>query len=182
MELAKRHPWSFESSALIDGVLTFRSAWQTQSPQMAQILRRYMTIPWQVTWVVRDCHRGNAIFQKSKLAAWIDFDATRIDTPAVDLGRILSSLDSAPPIQPTTLQSPQCDPQSMEEIVLNAYQTISPLNEHELRLAHDFRWINPLITLGNWLEWTLIEARQFETSPEALLARIRGWAAAVVQR
>ena len=182
LERAKRHPWSFENSALIDGVLTFLRAWQTQSTQMSQILRRHMTIPWQVTWVVRDCHRGNAIFKKSKLAAWIDFDATRVDTPAVDLGRILSSLDSEIPDNSTTLQSPLSDPHSIKEIALDAYQTVSPLNEDELQLVLDFRWINPLITLGNWLEWTLIEARQFGPSPETLLARIRGWATAVVQR
>jgi|GEM_PF-4415293 len=193
-EAAAKHPWSVGSPILRDAVEAFASAWSASVvPQARSKLVGWRDCVLPVAWVIRDCHAGNAVFSAGQLLAWVDFDALRVDSPAVDLARIYTSIlgDEARMGVGETLvttshstREKTLDDFQRDEVwraIVQGYRRARSLAAQEEELARLLAAISPLLTLGNWLVWLLLENRTFSASPLEILQRLGGWVR-VVQR
>lgn len=119
-----------------------------------------------VTIALRDVHREHLLFSGDRVTGLIDFGAIAIDSPAVDLARLLGSL--AP------------DDGSLWEEGFAAYRKIAPLEPHDLEHARLLDRSGTLIAALRWMEWLLVERRPF-ANPEAALERWESLAAKLEQ-
>lgn len=166
------HPAVLEPVA--DACHLLRSRWGNAAAKFRDELsvRRQHKIPCQ--WVIRDIHRENALFGRSDqsgellippktvekpeieaISGVIDFDAIRVETPAVDLARWVSSFSIYDQDAAAAIDS-----------VLAAYLPRAPLsqgtNATSLRklvglIAETSSWMSVL----NWVRWLVVESRQF---------------------
>ena len=87
------------------------------------------------------------LFDGLQVSGLIDFGAMNYDTVATDVARLLGSLA-------------RNDLQVREE-GLRAYTAVRPLNTVELELVECFDQANVILSPLNWLQWLLIDGRQF---------------------
>jgi homoserine kinase type II len=106
------------------------------------------TVPLQVC--LRDVWSAHVLFTGNRVTGLIDFDALKVDSVATDIARLLGSYAS----DNTELWS---------EGVL-AYHQVRPLSvaEREAIAVYDLSAV--LLTGLQWLEWILLEGRDFEAS------------------
>ena len=118
--------------------------------------------------VLRDCWCDHVLFATdapARVAGVIDFHAAGIDTPAIDLARLLGSW--GPPAGPTgsgSLLDRWAD-------AIAAYEAVRPLTATERRLIDPLAATAVVFGLDNWFRWTLTEGRSF-AHPAAVLRRI----------
>ena len=97
---------------------------------------------------IRDIHAGHVLFTGDKVTGLIDFDAMRVDSVATDLARLLGSY---------------CGEHfELWDIGLAAYDEIRPLSKDERDLVVHYDRLAVLLTGVQWLDWMLLEGKQFE--------------------
>jgi len=112
---------------------------------------------------IRDIHAGHVLFTGDQVTGLIDFDAMRLDTVATDLARLLASYCG--------------DDFELWAAGLAAYDEIRPLSKDERDLVVHYDRFAVLLTGLQWLDWMLLEGKQFELSRvlpriDATLARL----------
>jgi Ser/Thr protein kinase RdoA (MazF antagonist) len=103
-------------------------------------------VPVQVC--IRDIHAGHVLFTGDQVTGLIDFDAMRVDSVATDLARLLGSYCA--------------DNSELWDLGLNAYDEIRPLSKDERSLVLHYDRFAVLLTGLQWLQWILLEGKQFE--------------------
>jgi len=138
-----------------------RRRWTIASVHLANQLGKLSSSPHLLHYVLRDIHREHALFTGRKVTGIIDFDAVRVDTPAVDLSRWASSFACYAE-----------DPNAAIDATLAGYfqkrafpkghptpERIGRDDYHEVVrvLADATGWIS----LANWVVWLEHQCRQF---------------------
>ncbi len=104
--------------------------------------------------VLRDVWCDHVLFDRSTpdhVAGVVDFHAIGIDTPAVDVARLLGSW----------LRAGQSDNAAWWDSALDAYETVRSLGARERRLVPLLAATGIIFGLDNWFRWTLEEGRTF---------------------
>jgi homoserine kinase type II len=112
---------------------------------------------------IRDIHAGHVLFTRDQVTGLIDFDAMRVDSVATDLARLLGSYCG--------------DDFELWDAGLAAYDEIRPLSKDERQLVVHYDRFAILLTGLQWLDWMLLEDKQFELARvlpriDATLARL----------
>lgn len=97
---------------------------------------------------LRDIWHDHVLFQDSRLSAFVDFGAMRLDTVAVDLARLLGSLVA--------------DDAAGWQLGLKAYQEVHPLADEDRAMLAAIDLANSVLSGANWIRWIFIEHRRFE--------------------
>lgn len=121
---------------------------------------------------VRDIWHDHVLFTGDEVTGLIDFGAVDIDTPAVDIARLLGSL--------TTSSQPHCGEVAAAWQTgattwregLAAYATIRRLTADELRAVSALDSSGTILAGCNWVRWVFQDGRRFE-SPTQVVARLR---------
>ena len=103
-------------------------------------------VPLQVC--IRDIHAGHVLFTGDQVTGLIDFDAMRVDSLATDLARLLGSYCG--------------DDFDLWNIGLSAYDEIRTFSKDERDLVVHYDRFAVLLTGLQWLDWILLEGKQFE--------------------
>ncbi len=145
--------------------------WNEVRRRISGLLTTYSSHPVVTHFVLRDVHREHLLFCDDQPTGLIDFDAIRIDTPAVDLARWVGSLwiDST--------DGRQRDLQTVFELALAEFLSESPskgrsFGKTEIALSRVFVYANPWISLANWLVWLTVDQRSFQAGPDAVAQRV----------
>jgi len=148
--------------------------WPRMSEQIVRTLSPFRDRSLPVQYVLRDIHREHMLFRGGNVSGMIDFDAVRIDTPAVDLARWAGSFSQF-----------RQDPAGIIDCVLAGYFDAPPLpgvsgqpdtpgniadfgGPDSAAPTSDFRTLILVISesslwlsLANWVVWLVGESRQF---------------------
>ncbi len=103
--------------------------------------------------VLRDVWSEHVLFRRDReqVTGIIDLHAVGIDTPAMDVARLLGSWMPTPgPIDPTWWAS-----------AIDAYETVRSLGDRERLLVPLLAASSIVFGLDNWFHWTLVESRTF---------------------
>lgn len=100
---------------------------------------------------LRDIWHDHVLFTGDAVTGIVDWDAVRIDTVATDLARLLASLVR--------------DDNTAWQVGLTAYEAIRPLTDAERALIPVFDRSSLLMSGMNWLDWTVLEGREFADMP-----------------
>ena len=103
-----------------------------------------------------DVWREHVLFTEGKVRGIIDYGAARLDTPAVDLARLLGSL---------TCRTNQFD------LGIRAYRECCALSATEERLVYLLDASGIVIAAKNWLDWLGPMERRFD-NPQQVVARL----------
>lgn len=115
-------------------------------------LHAFVDQPLQLTPVIRDIHHDHLLFSDESLTGIVDFEATQVDTPCLDLARLIGSLkiDGNPPWSQA----------------IKYYQQSSPLTSDERQLIPVLHACNLSLGLLNWLKWVGIDNRSFDNEAQ----------------
>lgn len=116
--------------------------------------------PVQLTMCIRDIRREHVLFTGDEVTGWVDFGALALDSPAVDVARVLVEF---------------CDNRRGEWPALLALyeQTCRGtfLEQASLHLIDAFDRSGTLLAPWNWLRWIFLEGCNF-ADRAAVLARV----------
>jgi Ser/Thr protein kinase RdoA (MazF antagonist) len=131
---------------------------QTLAPAVHSkvVLRQPRAVPLQPC--IRDIWREHALFEDGKVTGIIDFGATRVDSVAIDLARLLGSLTLGDPL--------------LWRWGLAAYRQIRDVSSDEIHLAEDYDQLAVLLGGLQWLEWVFVDRIDFPNR-SAVLMRMR---------
>lgn len=111
--------------------------------------------PVQLHFVLRDVWSDHILFTADQVTGIIDFGAARIDEPATDVSRLLGSLE---PLDA-----------SRWLMGWQAYHAVLP--HVELERVRVLDRAGTLLAAVQWLQWLVIEPRQFDVPLHQLLTR-----------
>ena len=115
-------------------------------PLLSQLERvARVELAWRAC--IRDVHRQHVLFDGPEVSGLIDFGAMNYDTVATDVARLLGSMAG--------------NHMEARQQGLLAYQEVRPLTVTELELVECFDQANVILSPLNWLQWLLVERRQF---------------------
>jgi Ser/Thr protein kinase RdoA (MazF antagonist) len=97
------------------------------------------------------------LFVDDQVSSFVDFGALRIDSVATDIARLLGSVSTVG--DDSWLAG------------LKAYQAVRPLDDDERELIATLELANRAMSGVQWLDWILLENRQFDDS-EAVIKRL----------
>lgn len=118
-------------------------------------LQQLQTQAVSLHFVMRDVWSDHVLFAGSRVSGFIDFGAARLDEPATDVARLLGSLEPLNPAQ--------------WHLGWQAYQAVNP--QVELRRVGILDRSGTLLSAVQWLQWLVIERREFPAAPSELIAR-----------
>lgn len=133
-----------------------RAKWGGFAGEMSIQLGKLAARRLPVHFVLRDTRRQHALFDQGKVSGIIDYDALRVDFPAVDLARWVSGF--------ALYQSQR---QEILKAVVAEYNekttfpSVYPVEELT-RAIELIAESSQMISLANWLVWLAAERRQFE--------------------
>ena len=141
-----------------------RLHWSARSRAVADSLARFSSLPVTTHWVLRDVHREHVLFTQPdgttlQPSAIIDFDAIRIDSPATDLARWVTSFSTC-----------HRDRERAFEAVLAGHRRGSAFQcgggdsletSEFLALFSVLVETTPVLSLANWVVWLVVENRRF---------------------
>ncbi len=105
-----------------------------------------INLSWQPC--IRDIHCQHVLFAGTQVSGLIDFGAMNYDTVATDVARLLGSMARDEP--------------SVRQQCLLAYQRGRPLTTTERDLVECFDQANVVLSPLNWLQWLIVDGRQFD--------------------
>ncbi|MFO0941441.1 MAG: aminoglycoside phosphotransferase family protein [Pirellulales bacterium] len=109
-----------------------------------------------VFFVLRDIHREHMLFSGAKVTGVIDFGAARLDHPLVDLVRLLGTMfPNSASIRHQLFQA--YSEQTQSSMRLSLFQTL----DHA----------STLLSAMQWVQWLIVEKKQFPVAVSNLLAR-----------
>ena len=149
---------------LYDAALVAADAWRSRLPALKQRLAAAAPRPRSLQYVFRDIHSDHVLFDGPHVTALIDFDALRIDTPATDLARLVSSF--------AALVEPRVSIDHLWQAADGGYCRHRSLPGEDLELARLLAAVTPLISLANWVFWLGVEHRQFTAGEQRVAARV----------
>lgn len=148
-------------------IWTLEHGWPIVGPGILRRLESWASEPTQCHFVIRDVHRMHLLFEHDpdQRIGFIDFDAMRIDTPALDLARWIGSFaDSARP-----------DPDAIWDRAVAEYDCENPFpngcNVRRMdwvRLLHESGVWGSLV---NWVDW-VHSGRRFGSSQSSAGLRL----------
>lgn len=106
---------------------------------------------------LRDIWHDHVLFVEEEVTGIVDYGAVNLESVSADIARLLGSL---------ALENP-----ADWSLGLAAYEELRPLTKAERQLVAAFDAANVLMSGMNWLEWILVEGREFEDR-EGVLKRI----------
>ena len=133
---------------LVDRAAVILDSSRRQAPPLLRKLEQHVGLKLQLQPCIRDIHHQHVLFQQSRVSGIIDFGAMNYDTVSTDVARLLGSL---------ALNNSQCYQQG-----LAAYQNCRPLEATEEACLETFDQANRLLSPLNWLQWLVVEKRQFD--------------------
>ena len=120
---------------------------------MVDRLRRDGSIELPLQPVLRDARPEHFLFEGDRLTGLVDFGAMGVDSPSVDLARLLSEWVGTDRVA--------------RHQALDAYNAVRPLSTREVEAIDIFTesaaWLGP----ARWVRWHYIERRPF-TDPDAV--------------
>lgn len=137
--------------------LAEETLWQLahRGPQLLTELRPLVDQRVGLHFVIRDIWSEHVLFTEHRVTGIIDFGAARIDEPAADVARLLGSLE--PRDQTRWLTGWQ------------AYHGVQRLVE--LQRVQVLDRVGGLLAAAQWLEWLVLERRQFAAPLHQLTER-----------
>lgn len=169
-----RYRQLLELPSLFRRLATFDRRQATEMPPAIELLRRRMleigaeraglaaqrlepftntSLPLQP--VIRDVWHDHLLFTNDDITGLVDFGAMQIDSVGVDLARMLGSLLG--------------DNVERWRLGLDEYSRIRMLQPRERQLAEALDQAAVVLGSANWLNWTLLESRTFESWPDVEL-------------
>lgn len=147
-----------------------RARWPLTARRIASALSPWCHRNLSNHYVLRDIHREHVLFCRPAdcltagcVSGIIDFDAVRIDTPAVDLARWATSFNEYRKNPQQTIDcvlAGYCDVATLSQRPLNQKPSDAATAEFRtlvLAIAESSLWIS----LANWVIWLMDESRQF---------------------
>ena len=107
---------------------------------------------------IRDIWHDHVLFEGDGVTGLIDFGAMQIESPAIDVARLLGSLVD--------------DDRVHWREGMDAYAAIRPMSNDELAAVSAFDVSGVLLAGCNWIRWIYVDRRQFENM-EQVLERFR---------
>lgn len=158
-----------------------RHVWSDQRQRAVRLLEPWARRPLRQQYVLRDIHLENALFVDRRLSGIVDYDAVRIDSPAIDLARLVGSAVLLWPSVPSATSAAMPWATLWAE-TLASYRAVWPLSAEEEQLARLLAEVSPPIVLANWVVWVVHEGRTFPGPATAVDRRIEGWTRMVRQQ
>lgn len=109
--------------------------------------------PTYEQWIWGDAWHHNFLFEDDHVVGLVDFATVRVDTPLADLARLLGS---------STADHPD-----WWQAGLESYADVRPLSTTDRELTRHLGDVGTVVSLGNWLRWLGVEAREFPNPAEA---------------
>ena len=106
---------------------------------------------------IRDIWHDHVLYEDDIVTGLIDFGSMRPDNVACDVARLLGSM--------------AVDDRESWRVGLEAYQSVSPLSDNEIKLTGIFDKSTVLMSGLNWIDWIYRQRRVFE-SRRAIPARL----------
>ena len=106
---------------------------------------------------LRDIWHDHVLFEGDEVSGVIDFGAVRVDSPLLDLSRLLGSLIE--------------DDNELWEFGLNVYSDVRNLTQSDRQLIRAVDYANTLLSSANWIRWLFVDERHFEDM-EAVESRL----------
>jgi aminoglycoside phosphotransferase (APT) family kinase protein len=131
---------------------------QCMSDQVTQQLKQ-LRAPIQLCWVARDLHYEHLLFDHERLTGVIDYGAARIDEPLIDLVRLLGSL------WPHDAE--------LRHRLVDHYRSLMDFEVSTVRFQY-LDHASTLLSAMQWLQWLLIDRREFQVERQTLLKRWAG--------
>ncbi len=147
-----------------------RNRWPEAAPQIANELNVWSDRRVYTQYILRDIHREHLLFDVASQglalgtrtpSGLIDFDAIRVDSPAVDLARWTASFFS-----------PLNSISDRLAAAASGYRRICDLNNEQIQLAETFVHVSRWINLANWVVWIVLGSRLFVNSANEISLRI----------
>jgi homoserine kinase type II len=107
--------------------------------------------PFTLQPSIRDLWHDHVLFSGDAVSGFVDFGAMRMDTPLVDISRLLGSFAR--------------DDAAQRTIALDAYSEVCPLSERDRETIDLLDHVSTWIAGWNWLEWLYVEKRTFPSLP-----------------
>ena len=120
-------------------------------PQLVE----FLSVEFQLGPVIRDLHHDHVLFTGDRLTGIVDFGSMSIDSRCLDLARLIGSLEmkNVPPWK-LALAS------YSESVVENGRSNV--LSATEVAMIEALHQCNLALGALNWLDWILLQRRQFE--------------------
>ncbi len=126
-------------------------------PGLLRHLIEVQATPVRLQFVLRDVWSDHILFSEDRVSGIIDFGAARVDEPATDVARLLGSLE---PLDASRW--------------LLGWQAYHAGNPHiELVRVQLLDRVGTLLAAVQWLQWLVIQPRQFDAPLPQLLERWR---------
>jgi hypothetical protein len=155
-----------------------RRGWPKAARRIAETLEPFRCRSLSQNHVLRDVHREHVLFERGVVSGIIDFDAVRVDTPAVDLARWVTSFSEYNKNPTGAIDSilagygddstfptrtPSAGEQHAGSTAAALERAIADAGKAEFRtlieaLAESSLWLS----LANWVVWIVGESIQFD--------------------
>lgn len=122
------------------------------APRVAARLEPLLGVRFSLQPCLRDIWHDHVLFTGETVSGLLDFGAMGVDTPAVDISRLLGSLVGDDPLR--------------WQFGLDAYQQVSPLSDEMRRAIPLFDASGILLAGCNWLRWIYLERRTFPSESQ----------------
>jgi homoserine kinase type II len=119
-----------------------------QLPAAIRLLEPLVAREFTLQPAIRDIWHDHVLYTGDEVTGLVDFGAMRIDTPAVDVARLLGSLAG--------------DDVRRWQIGVAAYEGQRPLSPDERQAVPALDVAGTLLGGCNWVRWVFVERREFE--------------------
>ncbi len=123
---------------------------ELQAPYLITGLNESAQKLWSLHPVLRDVWSDHVLFLRDEVSGIIDYGAMNVDCPAIDLARLLGSLEPA-------------DPDARERGV-GLYLRCCNSCELDWSLVDKLDQVGTILACGQWYDWLVAEHRQFAQS------------------
>jgi Phosphotransferase enzyme family len=137
---------------------------KTLGPSIAEELNHLVEQPILLQPVLRDAWNDHLLFYEEQIVGIIDYGAVRIDDPAIDLARMLGSLEPF-----------DGERRSLGVATYNARRLHNPVSQNRVDFLDR---CGTLLTALQWMHWLVLERRRFSADPASLVAR---WQRAILR-
>jgi Ser/Thr protein kinase RdoA (MazF antagonist) len=117
-------------------------------PTIRNLLSQLLNRQFRLQTCLGDIWHDHVLFKDDRVVGIIDFGSVRVDSPAVDLARLLGSF------------APLDD--SLYLAGLNDYRSHAPLSDDEVELTRILDYAGTVLGAANWLLWIYHDGRVFE--------------------
>ncbi|MCA9238011.1 MAG: phosphotransferase, partial [Planctomycetales bacterium] len=129
----------FPAGACRDLAVATVRAIETKLPHVARRMAGCREAVLPLGWRLGDARREHVLFTGDAVTGVVDFGAAGVDTPVGDLVRLLGSFVA--------------DDSDRWRRGIEAYQSVRPLSDVELRVIEPLRHSEPLLAAANWIGW-----------------------------